>query len=250
VRWPTAPSSAMPKRVFLAFHVAAGLQWRSRLVDARAREQRVARLLAQRVADGQQQHDEHDRHRGQHRPALARVADHLAEGVAQRRRDQQDRQHLQEVGQRRRVLERMRRVGVEEAAAVGAELLDRLLRGDRPIGSVCLSVLRVFHHRVALVVLERLAVGAVLGLLVLDLERRHVLVGVEVLHHALADQNSAARATAAAGCRASCGSGRPRSCRSSCDAVAREAADQRDHDAMPVAAETKFCTVSASICVR
>ena len=30
-----------------------------------------------------------------------------------------------------RVLERVRRVDVEEAAAVGAELLDHLLRGDR-----------------------------------------------------------------------------------------------------------------------
>jgi len=33
---------------------------------------------------------------------------------------------------RGRVLERMRRIGVEEAAAVGAEHLDRDLRGDRP----------------------------------------------------------------------------------------------------------------------
>ena len=41
---------------------------------------------------------------------------------------------LQEVRERRGVLEGMRRVGVEEAAAVGAELLDRLLRGDRPLG--------------------------------------------------------------------------------------------------------------------
>ena len=34
---------------------------------------------------------------------------------------------------RRRVLERMRGVGVEESAAVGAELLDGFLRGDRPL---------------------------------------------------------------------------------------------------------------------
>ncbi len=37
------------------------------------------------------------RHRRQHRPALARVAHHAAEGEAQRRRDQEDRQHLQQV---------------------------------------------------------------------------------------------------------------------------------------------------------
>ena len=46
-------------------------------------------------------------------------------------RDQQDREHLEEVRQPRRVLERDRRVRVVEAAAVRAELLDRLLRGDR-----------------------------------------------------------------------------------------------------------------------
>ena len=40
----------------------------------------------------------------------------------------------EEVRQRRRVLVRVRRVGVEEAAAVGAEHLDRLLRGDRAHG--------------------------------------------------------------------------------------------------------------------
>ena len=40
-------------------------------------------------------------------------------------------QDLEEVREPRRVLERHRRVDVEEAAAVGAELLDRLLRGDR-----------------------------------------------------------------------------------------------------------------------
>ena len=66
--------------------------------------------------------------------ALADVADHLPKVIAQRRRDQQDGQHFQEVGQRRRVLQRMRGVDVEEAAAVGAELLDGDLRGGRADG--------------------------------------------------------------------------------------------------------------------
>ena len=39
----------------------------------------------------------------------------------------------EEVGARRRVLVGVRGVGVEEAAAVRPELLDRLLRGDRPL---------------------------------------------------------------------------------------------------------------------
>ena len=80
----------------------------------------------------------------------------------------------------------MCRVGVEEAAAVGAQHLDRDLRGHRAHRQRLLVGALVLHHRLALVVLHRLAVGAQLGLLVLDdLERLHVLVGVEVLHHAL-----------------------------------------------------------------
>ena len=136
-------------------------------------------------------HDhEHQRHRRQHRPALAGVADHAAEGEGQRGRDQEDRQHLDEVGERRRVLVGMRRVGVEEAAAVGAEHLDRFLRGDRAHRQGLGRRRRPASVTgVALVVLERLAGGIELGLVVLGhLQRRHVLVGVEVLDHALADQ--------------------------------------------------------------
>ncbi len=102
-----------------AFHVAARLQVAGGLIDAQRGKCGIAALFG---ATGHgKQRDEDDRHRRQHRPALPRVAHHLAEGVAQRGRDQQDRQHLDEVRQRRRILERMRRVDVEEAAAVGAQ---------------------------------------------------------------------------------------------------------------------------------
>ncbi len=59
------------------------------------------------------------------------VADHAAEHVGQRGAEREDRDHLHEIRQRGRVLERVRGVGVEKAAAVGAEHLDRDLRGDR-----------------------------------------------------------------------------------------------------------------------
>ena len=49
--------------------------------------------------------------------------------------------HLDEVGQRRRVLERVGGVGVQEAAAVVAELLDDLLGGDRADGDRLLGAL-------------------------------------------------------------------------------------------------------------
>ena len=64
--------------------------------------------------------------------ALTVFTGQLAEGEAQRAGDQEDGQHLHEVGQHGWVLERVRRVGAEEAAAVGAEHLDRFLRGHWP----------------------------------------------------------------------------------------------------------------------
>ena len=61
-----------------------------------------------------------------------RLLDHAPVHRGQRGRDGEDGEHLDEVREPRRVLERHRRVHVEEAAAVGAEQLDRLLAGDRP----------------------------------------------------------------------------------------------------------------------
>ena len=70
-------------------------------------------------------------------PALARVAHHLAEGIAQRRRDKQDGQHFQKIGEGGRVFEGMGRVDIEEPAAVGAELFDGNLRAAGPVAIVC-----------------------------------------------------------------------------------------------------------------
>ena len=109
---------------FLAFHVAAG------------EAQRIERggavgfgPVAERDAG-----DKQDAHDGQDRPALTLVADHAAEHIGQACAEHEDGQHLDEVRQRGRVLERMRGVGVEEAAAIGAEHLDGDLRGDRADG--------------------------------------------------------------------------------------------------------------------
>ena len=108
----------------LALHVGA--------VDPERVDQRVAVRLGP-VGDADAG-DEEDAHRGEDRPALALVADHAAEDVGERGAEREDRDHLQEVRDRGRVLERMRGVDVEEAAAVGAEHLDRDLRGDRAGG--------------------------------------------------------------------------------------------------------------------
>ncbi len=130
-------------------------------------EPRVAGVL--RPGAEREEHDEDGRHGREHRPALAGVAHHDAEGVTERGGDHEDREDLEEVAERRRVLERMRRVDVEEAAAVGAELLDRDLRGRRPHGQRLLG--------------DRRAVGVGRGL-----DEGHRLIRFEVLHHALRDQ--------------------------------------------------------------
>ena len=172
---------------FLAFHVAAALHGGDGLVGTQPGKQGVALLLEGHRAD--RKHQENHRHGREYRPALARIADHAAESEAERGRDQEDRQHLDEVGQRRRVLVGMRRVGVEEAAAVGAEHLDRFLRGDRTHGQGLGLRRGRLRHGIALVVLERLAGGIELGIVVFrDFQCRHVLVGVEILDGALTHQ--------------------------------------------------------------
>ena len=60
---------------------------------------------------------------------------------------QQDGEHLEPVGQRRGALERMGGVGVEEAAAVVAHLLDPLLGRDRADGDGLLRALERGHGR-------------------------------------------------------------------------------------------------------
>jgi len=92
---------------------------------------------------------------------MALVPGHPAEGVGESCGDQEDQEHRQEVRDRRRVLEGVRRVRIEEPATVGAELLDRLLGGHRP---------------------ER-------DHLLLALEGRHLLVLGEVLDDPLGDED-------------------------------------------------------------
>src|SRR5208282_5006154 len=106
---------------FLTLHVATG------------QAERVERVVAVRlgpVADNDAG-DKENAHDGEDGPALALITDHAAEHVGQRRAERKDRDHLHVIRQSGRVLERMRGIGVEETAAVGAEHLDHDLRGDR-----------------------------------------------------------------------------------------------------------------------
>ena len=119
-----------------------------------------------------------------------RVPDHGAERVAEGGRDHEDGEHLEEVRQRRRVLERVRRVHVEESAAVGAELLDGDLGRRGPDGQDLLGQGRLRHLRLALLVEDRLAVLVGLRLVVLSgLDDRDLRVGAEGLDDALRDED-------------------------------------------------------------
>ena len=86
------------------------------------------RLRPHRRADeGQRERAHHaERQPGQFRPP-GEAADHEHD----RDRDQQDRDHLEQVAQRRRVLQRHGAVRAVPAAAIGAELLDRDHRRHR-----------------------------------------------------------------------------------------------------------------------
>jgi hypothetical protein len=83
---------------------------------------------------GQRRHraeTEHGHH-GRDRRALPAVLDHQPVAVRQRRRDGQQQHDLDQVGHPVGVLERVRRVGVEEPTAIGAEFLDGLLGRHQP----------------------------------------------------------------------------------------------------------------------
>ena len=114
--------------LLLAFHVRA------------EPKRRVARDLVD--MDHRKPRHEHHRHRGKDRPALPPVPGHPAEEEAEGDRDQQDRQDLRHVRGDGRVLERMGRVHAEEAAAVGAKLLDRDLRRGGAAGDDLLAAPR------------------------------------------------------------------------------------------------------------
>ena len=100
-------------------------------------------------------------------PAVAGRAGELAQRDGQRGWNEEHQQHFDEVRQRCRVFKRVGAVGVEEAAAIGAEHLDCFLRGDRALAN-CLRC-RGF------------------------LERRGDGVGLKVLRNALLDQDRAKR---------------------------------------------------------
>ena len=154
------------------------------MIRAERRQHRITGLLCGDHADGHR-HEDHE-HGGEDGPALARVAHHLPERVTERARNHEDCEQLEKIRKRRRVLERMRGVHVEETAAVRAELLDRdLARGGAERHGLLLHDLRR-EHRLAGRIHRGLA-GRVRDGHVdrLRIEQRHAAIRRERLHDAL-----------------------------------------------------------------
>src|SRR3984885_4918795 len=172
----------------LAFHVPAGLRHGRSLVNAQGCELRIALLFG--LDRDRRHHDEDDRHSGEDGPSLARIADHAPKGEAQGGGNQQHRDHLQKIGQGRGILVRMRGIGVEKAAAIGTQHLDRLLRGDGAHAQGLGVRRQGLGNGFALGIFQRLPGGVEFGLGVRQgLHRGDVLVGVEVLDDPLAHEN-------------------------------------------------------------
>src|SRR5208337_2186219 len=83
----------------------------------------------------------HYHERRENRPALALIPYHSPERIRQSRGNYQEQKHLEQVGQRRGIFERMCRVDVEETAAIGAEQLDGFLGCHRPLRNRLLRAL-------------------------------------------------------------------------------------------------------------
>jgi hypothetical protein len=64
---------------------------------------------------------------------------HPAEHIGQRRADREDQHHLDEIGERIGILVRMRRIGIEEAAAIGAIILMTSCEATGPWAITCLA---------------------------------------------------------------------------------------------------------------
>ncbi len=82
----------------------------------------IALLLG--VNGRSQKEHKHNHHHRQQRHSLPPTAYHVAKSEAERSRDEQDCQHLQQIAQRRGIFQRVGGINVEEAAAVGAQLFD------------------------------------------------------------------------------------------------------------------------------
>src|ERR1035438_3780397 len=108
----------------LALHVAGRRSGATGLRGTVNEQMRMRLSPVDRGESGGKQ-DEHGR---QHGPAMARRAGEPAQSISEPGRNHKDQEHLEQVRERRGVLEGVGAVGVEESAAIRAQHLDDFLR--------------------------------------------------------------------------------------------------------------------------
>ena len=87
-----------------------------------------------KVMNEEEAASEQKQHHTIEEPSLSRLANHPAEGVGQGRRQEHDGQHFDEVAERCRIFVGMGAVGVKEASAVRAQILDDFKGGHWALG--------------------------------------------------------------------------------------------------------------------
>ena len=165
---------AMPKRTSLPSMLPPGCM--ALVCWSTPCKQRIAASLHRvRDRDARQAQNRHGR---PHRPAVPLRARHPAQRVGEAGAKREHHDDLHEIGERSGILEGMRAIGVEEAAAVRPENLDGFLRGDGPLRD----------HLVGDGLRRRLAVraGGLHGLRIQELGR---VVGPQILNHALRNEH-------------------------------------------------------------
>ena len=236
----------------LAFHVAARLQRARRLVDADAAERRIAALLRADVAERRRRRTAtviaaSTAQPWRVSPTMRPKVKHSAAGI--RKIDSISTKFESGVGFSYGCAE----LALKKPPPLVPSILIASCEATGPIASVCVVAGVSSVTGLPLASLSGWPSASSFGCCVGGgLERRHVLVGVEVLDHALAHQEHRERRSDSGSSMYSVDArrGRPRSCRWSCAVWRAKPRISAITTAMPVAAEKKFCTVSASICVR
>ena len=158
------------------------------LIGPGSRELRIAGLLGE-VANRKARNKQHE-HRRRAAPTLAGGRHHFAERITKGRWNKEDRQQFQEIGKRRRILQRMGRVHIEKPPAIGAELLDGNLRRSRADRDGLFGERRFFCRRLPLLIKDRFAVFADHRLIkCCRLKERDLGIRAECLHDALRHQD-------------------------------------------------------------
>ena len=125
---------------FFPLHVSARLRQRSLLISPC--QQGVAAGLSPvcECHTGQEQ----DCHHCEYRPAMALRPRHAAQCVRESATQAEDRDQLNEIGQRRWIFKWVSAVGIEKSAAISPQLFNNFLRCDRALSDGLVATPAIF----------------------------------------------------------------------------------------------------------